>query len=47
LKSFVQAIMSGAPKTGKDDAMARIARALADPGPPTDEQGEDDQTIPH
>jgi carbonic anhydrase len=47
LKSFVQAIMSGAPKAGKDDAMARIARALANPGPPTDEQGEDDQTIPH
>jgi carbonic anhydrase len=47
LKSFVQAIMSGAPAAGKDDAMARIVRALADPGPPTEEHSDEDQIIPH
>jgi carbonic anhydrase len=43
LKSFVEAIMSG-PGAGKseDDAMARLARALADPGPPSEEEDLDD-----
>jgi carbonic anhydrase len=43
LKSFVEAIMSG-PGAGKteDDAMARLARALADPGPPSEDQDLDD-----
>jgi carbonic anhydrase len=43
LKSFVEAIMSG-PGAGpnSDDVMTRLARALADPGPPSDPQDLDD-----
>jgi carbonic anhydrase len=37
LKSFVEAIMSGPGQTAGDDPMSRLARALADPGPPQEE----------
>ncbi|HEY2732981.1 MAG TPA: hypothetical protein VGI70_03305, partial [Polyangiales bacterium] len=36
LKSFVDAIMSGPGSYNGDDPMARLARALADPGPATE-----------
>jgi carbonic anhydrase len=44
LKSFVEAIMSGpgsaqaAQKAAEEDPMTRLARALADPGPPDEEE---------
>jgi carbonic anhydrase len=47
LKSFVDAIMSSASHRGSEDAMTRLARALADPGPAEDHTGEEDQVIPH
>jgi hypothetical protein len=40
LKSFVEAIMSGPGKTTADDPMSRLARALADPGPPEQDETE-------
>jgi carbonic anhydrase len=44
LKSFVEAIMSSASSKRTDDAMGRIARALADPGPATETE-DDDQVV--
>ena len=45
LKSFVEAIMSGASRGSTEDAMSRLARALDDPGPPTSDDAEEDQVV--
>jgi carbonic anhydrase len=47
LKSFVEAIMSGAASKRTDDALSRIARALADPGPASEADEEESVVLPH
>ncbi|HEX4353024.1 MAG TPA: carbonic anhydrase, partial [Polyangiales bacterium] len=42
LKSFVDAIMSGPSSYNGDDPMARLARALADPGPANENSSDDE-----